>query len=760
MTLRAAFASVLLLLGGVVFPQQKRPDPVDFARDVEPILRASCVKCHGPEKPKAQLRLDSKPHALKGGVGGPAILPGKGAESPLVKLLLSADPEERMPRKAEPLPREKIDLLRRWIDEGAAWPDAGAARLEKHWAYVKPARPRTPPAKDAPTPIDAFIRARLEKEGVAPSPEAPREKLLRRLWIDLIGLPPSPREIDDARDEPLEKIVDRLLDSPHYGERWARTWLDLARYADTNGFNFDSPRSMWRYRDWVIDALNRDLPFSDFTVEQLAGDLLPGATLEQKVATGFHRNTMINEEGGVDREEARWETLLDRVHTTATVWLGTTLACAQCHNHKFDPFTQREFYRLLAFFDHQDEVTLDFLPPEQEARRKDLKGEVSRLNAVVKNDRTDPVTMKDAKDRLARCTKELKEIEGVSTTYVLREKQTKEVPSTRLRVRGSFENVGEKVSAGVPASLHAWPEGAPLNRLGLARWLVGDENPLVARVAANRLWDQLMGRPLVESPEDFGTQGQPPLHRELLDWLAVEFMENGWSQKKLLRTIVLSATYRQSSRLTPALLEKDPYNRLHARGPRHRLDAEPIRDVALTASGLLSRKIGGPSVYPVQADMSGVTPINKVSTQWTPSAGEDRYRRGLYTYWRRTAPFAAFATFDAPSRECCTVKRQRTNTPLQALSGLNDPGFFDLARGLARRAIAEGGADDRSRIAYAFRCCTARTPVKDEIDLLEKELGREREHYRNGKGKGDAELSAWAIVANILLNLDETMSQE
>ncbi|HLF95427.1 MAG TPA: DUF1549 domain-containing protein, partial [Planctomycetota bacterium] len=458
MTLRAAFVAILLLAGSV-FPQERRADPVDFVRDVEPVLRASCVKCHGPEKPKAQLRLDSKPHALKGGVGGAAILPGKGAESPLVKLLLSADPEERMPRKAEPLPKEKVDLLRRWIDEGAPWPDAGAgaAKLEKHWAYVKPARPRPPPAKDAPTPIDAFIRARLEKEGLAPSPEAPREKLLRRLWIDLIGLPPSPREIDDARDEPLEKIVDRLLDSPHYGERWARTWLDLARYADTNGFNFDSPRSMWRYRDWVIGALNSDLPFIDFTIEQLAGDLLPGASLEQRIATGFHRNTMINEEGGVDREEARWETLLDRVHTTATVWLGTTLACAQCHNHKFDPFTQKEFYRLLAFFDHQDEVTLDFLPPEQEARRRDLKGEVSRLNAVVKNDRTDPVTMKDAKDRLARCTKELKEIEGAATTYVLREKQTKEVPSTRLRVRGSFENAGEKVSAGVPASLHAWP---------------------------------------------------------------------------------------------------------------------------------------------------------------------------------------------------------------------------------------------------------------------------------------------------------------
>ena len=339
----------------------------------------------------------------------------------------------------------------------------------------------------------------------------------------------------------------------------------------------------------------------------------------------------------------------------------------------------------------------------------------------------------------------------------------KELPAPRatfVLTRGQYDHPDKSrpVQRGIPPALGTLPDGASADRLGLAQWMTSSENPLVARVAVNRLWDQLFGRPIVESPEDFGTQGLPPVHRELLDWLAVEFMENGWSQKKLLRTIVLSATYRQSSRVTPALLEKDPYNRLLARGPRYRMDAEAIRDAALAASGLLSRKIGGPSVYPIQADMSGVTPINKVTTQWTPSGGEDRYRRGLYTYWRRTAPFAMFATFDSPSRECCIVRRQRTNTPIQALSGLNDPGLFDLARGLAKRALAEGGPDDRARIAFGFRCCTARTPAKDEVDLLEKELVREREHYR--KGKGDPELSAWTVIANILLNLDETLSKE
>jgi hypothetical protein len=751
MRLSGLLASALLL----VLSQEPASDRIDFVREIQPILRDACFKCHGPEKQKGQLRLDAKAAALKGGLTGPAIVPGKSAESLLVKLLLETDAELRMPQKAPAFTKATVDLFRRWIDEGADWPESASAvvRTQKHWAYVKPVRP-TPPRDGHP--IDAFVRARLEKEGLAPSPEAPKETLIRRVSLDLVGLPPSPEEVDaflaDAAPGAWERLVDRLLASPHYGERWARPWLDLARYADTNGFNFDSPRTMWRWRDWVIDALNRDLPFTRFTIEQIAGDLLPNATLDQRIAAGFHRNTMLNEEGGVDREEARWETFLDRVNTTATVWLGTTMACAQCHNHKYDPFSQKDFYRLLAFFDHQKEETLELLSPEQEARRSELKPELARLKAFVKaKEKDDTVEVRDAKERVARLTRELKEVEG-NTALSFREKPTPPVPSTRVRIRGSYDVPGEIVSCGVPEALHPLPDGASKDRLGLARWLVSEENPLVARVTVNRAWDAFFGRPLVETPEDFGTQGALPAQPELLDWLATEFVRLGWSPKALHRTIVTSATYRQSSRATPALVERDPYNRLLARGPRFRLEAEMIRDQMLAAAGLLSRKIGGPSVYPLQADTSGVVAINKVDTSWTPSPGEDRHRRGLYTYWRRTAPFVMYGAFDAPSRECCIVKRARTNTPLQALVGLNDPAHWDAARGLAGRILAEAGPT-RDRIVRAFRLCTARRPDAEELSRIEAALERERR-------EGATELAAWTLVANVLLNLDETLTKE
>jgi hypothetical protein len=753
-------------------------EAVDFARDIEPIFKAACVECHGAKKPKAQFRVDSKPHAMQGGVGGPAIVPGKGAESFLVKLLLSEDPEERMPRKAPPLPEAKIGLIRRWIDQGAAWPDvAGAGAVTRHWAYVKPVRPKV----SGPLPIDALVRARLD---VPPAPEASKETLIRRVSLDLIGLPPSPAEIDAflADDAPgaYERLVDRLLASPHYGERWARSWLDLARYADTNGFNFDTRRTMWKYRDWVIDALNRDMPYDRFTIEQIAGDLLPDATFPQKIATGFHRNTMTNEEGGTDPAEARWETLVDRVSTTGAVWLGTTLACSQCHNHKYDPFPQRDFYRLLAYWETTDEPKIELLTEEQKAERKRLRealvAEEKELRKaelpshIVKaidtpiekrtnTNRNDiviycraqaPPELKPIASKMLELNEALDRIDG-ATALVMQEKKGAGVPTTPIRIKGGFANVGEKVDAGVPASLHPMPPGAPQNRLGLALWLASPENPLAARVAVNRFWGEFFGRPIVESPEDFGTQAQPPSHPELLDWLAVEFMERGWSMKAIQKTIVLSATYRQSSRMTPAQYERDPLNRLLARGPRFRMDAETIRDAVLTASGQLSRKIGGPSVFPLQADMSGVVAINKVDTSWKPSEGEERYRRGLYTHWRRTAPYAAFMTFDAPSRETCTVQRQRTNTPLQALSALNDPAFWDAAKGLAGRMQAEGGADPASRSAYGFRLCTGRHPDAFERDRLVK-------LYESERAAGEA--AAWTRVANVLLNLDETLTKE
>jgi hypothetical protein len=610
-------------------------------------------------------------------------------------------------------------ILCLWLQTPAAPP--------RHWAYVPPKRPARPAVRHADWPrneIDYFVLKRLEDACLGPSPEAPRDKLLRRLSLDLTGLPPTPEELDaflaDERPDAYERVVDRLLASPHYGERWAVPWLDLARYGDTDGFNFDQPRLIWKYRDWVVDALNRDLPFDRFTIEQIAGDMLPEATREQIIATGFHRNTRTNTEGGVDPDEARWERLLDRVETTATVWLGTTLGCARCHSHKYDPFTQREFYAFLAFFEHAEEVTT----------------EIVGSNSKV-------------------------------TTLTLRERASDAAPTTRLRIRGGFENVGDAVSAGVPAALAPLSPEARPDRLALARWLVCRDNPLTARVTMNRLWEQYFGRGIVGTSEDFGTQGERPTHPELLDALAVAFMERGWSLKAMHRLIVTSAVYRQDSRLPAALRERDPENKLLARGPRRRMEAEMIRDTALAAAGLLAPKLGGPPVFPLQADESGFVPVNKVDMKWVPSAGDDRYRRGLYTFVRRTAPHTSAAAFDAPSREFCTVRRPRTNTPLQALTALNDPAFFDAARGLARRILREAPADTRARATHGFRLCTSRRPDEGELAALgayvEAEEARyesDREAARKIAGTDAPDLAAWTLAANVLLNLDETITKE
>ena len=723
--------TLLFLLAGGAVPAQDNPRKIDFVRDIQPIFKARCAKCHATKRPKGGFRINSKALAMKGGLTGKAIVPGQSSESLLVRLLESPDADARMPMKSDPLPKAQIDLIRAWIDQGADWPDSASVdvTLERHWAFVKPVRPALPDVKQRGwirNPIDAFVLARLEKEGLRPSPKASRAKLIRRASLDLTGLPPSVGDVDafvaDDRPGAYEELVDRLLDSPQYGEHWARSWLDAARYADTNGFNFDKPRTMWKYRDWVVKALNDDMPFTQFTVEQIAGDMLPGATLAQKIATGFHRNTRVNTEGGVDRKEANWEVRIDRVTTTATVWLGATLGCAQCHNHKFDPFSQEDFYRFMAFFTGASEP----------------KMKVPAGNG-----------------------------HAATTTLVMQEKKPKATQTAFLRLRGSFEAPGARVTAGTPASLHPMRKGLPANRLGLARWLVDEENPLVARVTVNRFWYYVFGRPLVETPEDFGTQSPGPEHPELLDWLATEFVRQGWSMKRIVRTIVTSATYRQSSKVTGDRLKKDPYNRLFSRGPRFRLDAESIRDVLLAASGQLSLKMGGPNVYPIQADTSGVIPINKVTTRWEPSKGEDRYRRGLYTHWRRTSHFVAFATLDAPSREVCIVKRPRTNTPLQALAGLNDPGFFDAARGLARRLMKEAKPDPRARATRAFRLCVSRPPDAEELDRLVSAFQRERDHFAGRPGDAEAvagapdpERAAWTMIANVLFNLDETITKE
>jgi len=578
-------------------------------------------------------------------------------------------------------------------------PQSEAPPANEHWAYRQPVRVTL--SSDSGHAVDELLAAKWQQAGVKGNEPATRSALARRLYLDIIGLPPTLAELEafvgDQRADAYEQLVDRLLASDHYGERWAVPWLDLARYGDTNGHNLDGGRTAWLYRDWLIEALNRDLPFDRFTIEQLAGDLLPDASEATRIATGFHRNTTLNNEGGVDPKEARWERLLDRASTTGTTWLGSTLHCAQCHDHKYDPVSQREFYGLVAFFETQDEVTLK-------------RGDGGKA-------------------------------------LVLREKRGAKAV-TRLRLRGAFDSPGEEVAAHLPAAFSPTLEqvvgDAPRDRLALARWLVSAENPLTARVAANRIWMELVGQSLIDTPEDFGVQAQRPLHLDVLDWLATEFIRLGWSQKMLIRTIVMSSTYQRSAVATAEQLRLDPGNRFYGRSTRFRLDAERVRDTWLVAAGLLSRKIGGPSVYPLQADTSGVIPTNKVNMRWPTSKGEDRWRRGLYTYWRRTAPFVAFKAFDASSREVCQVRRERSNTPMQALVGLNDPTALAAAEALAQRMRTSVG-DVRAKLSLGFRACTSRMPTASELDALQTAWFAEPEDR------------AWQRLAIVLLNLDETL---
>jgi Protein of unknown function (DUF1553)/Protein of unknown function (DUF1549) len=635
-----------------------------------------------------------------------------------------------------------------------------------HWAYLKPVRPPVPQIQNSQfpiqNPIDAFIIARLEKENLAPSPEASREALIRRVSLDLTGLPPTPAEVDaflqDKSPDAYERVVDRLLGSPAYGERWARPWLDLARYADTQGYEKDNRRSMWLYRDWVIAALNADMPFDRFTIEQLAGDLLPNATRDQKIATGFHRNTMTNTEGGTDDEEFRHYAIVDRVNTTMQVWQGQTFGCAQCHDHKFDPFTTKEYYRFYAFLnstadaDRDDDAPVLRLPtPEQEAALKAARDAV----ATAKKDKA------AGKELKALQKKEADVLAKIPSTLVMEELQKPR--ETHLLTRGNFLSPAESVAAGLPAVLNPLPAGAPPTRFTLARWLLDGNNPLTARVMMNRAWEQLFGTGIVATSEDFGTRGERPSHPELLDWLATEFVARHWSMKAMHKLIAMSATYRQSSRVTPRLLERDPYNRLLARGPRLRLDAETLRDQALAVGGLLSRKIGGPSVMPLQPD--GLWQIVYSGDSWKTSAGEDKYRRGLYTFWRRSVPYPLMTTFDAPSREFCVVRRNRSNTPLQALNLMNDPAFVECAQALARRMLAEGGATPEARATLGVRLCLARQPKPAEVDRLVVLYREEMDRYQADAGAAktlagaDAEMAAWTVVANVLLNLDEFITK-
>ncbi len=660
----------------------------DFQSDVRPILQ-KCLPCHGPDEHsrQANLRLDSHEGATGQDGGYSGLVPGdSGASRMLARVTAEDNP---MPPTGDRLTAAEIETLRQWIDAGAVY--------RRHWAFERPATPQLPNVTDKrwpQHPIDHFVLAKLEAVGLAPSGKADRHTLARRLSLDLTGLPPRLEAVEafvaDRSADAYEKFVATLLDSSAYGERWASVWLDLARYADSMGYEKDTLRTIWPYRDWVVRALNDNMPFDEFTVQQLAGDLLPEPTDDQLVATGFHRNTMTNTEGGTDDEEFRDAAVKDRVATTGQVWMGLTVSCAQCHSHKYDPISHGEYYSLYAFFNQTADADKDDDSP---------KFEVS---------------------------------EGV-TTPILRELATERQRETFVHKSGNFRNVGERVTAGVPAAFHPLPQGAPANRLGLAQWITSDENPLTARVTVNRLWARLFGKGIVATEEDFGIQGEPPTHPQLLDWLAIEFVRSGWDVKAMLTTMVTSATYQQTSNVTPDRLEADPDNALLSRGPRFRLSAEMLRDQALAASGLLSAKIGGPPVMPWQPD--GIWQVVYSSKQWETSPGEDRYRRALYTLWRRTSPYPAMATFDAPSGETCTIRRIRTNTPLQALVTLNDPTLMEAAQHLAGRSTQAGASSAAERLDHIFRSVLSRPPSEREIDRLLKlrdsaaaELRRDRDN--------------------------------
>ncbi|MDP6928974.1 MAG: DUF1553 domain-containing protein [Planctomycetota bacterium] len=1082
----AVVAAAICLLPTAVVGQLAKP--VDFGHEIRPLLASRCFPCHGPDANKRRggpgegdgLRLDNRQGLLADLDGHAAVVPGDPSRSELLRRIKATDRDRMPPRgKGNPLSASQVELIEQWIAEGA--------RVDPLWSHVKPVRPVPPVAVDpawSSHPIDRFLLARMEQEGLSPSPQASPAVLIRRVTLDLTGLPPTLDEVDrylsDTSPEAYAGLVDRLLGSPAFGERWARPWLDLARYADSAGYADDPPRTIWGYRDWVIRALNRNQPFDAFTVEQLAGDLLPEPTEDQLVATAFHRNTMTNSEGGTIDEEWRSAAVVDRVNTTMAVWMGTTMGCAQCHTHKFDPITQKEFFAFYAFFnncedaDRKDErPTLPLFSASQMEQKKDWQLELARLRERVESpdpvieksfaawdetfprnaswrplsrrakklagrsrwsagssaspvtalritgdfasspavtialvpekneppqarylrvelpgkakllqlaevqafnggenlarkgkarqistgydgraelaidgntdghyanakstthtaagddpwweldlgsergidrvviwNRTDSIgvgkrlegfvvrlldderrtvwqspagkaprrevelrpdgrrplntsapyrggggwtlivkeplvipegsalelawaaktappslidvsmtldwrytkyaqvsperlavldqeskgrgqsptaalrkyyrsvapELETARKRIAELTKKMAAMKPSTTVPILRELPEGKARETRIQHRGSYLDTGAKVVAGVPASFHELPAEARGDRLALAHWIVSPDNPLTARVTANRFWEQIFGVGLVETIGDFGVQGDFPSHPDLLDWLACEFQAEGWDVKHLLRTMVMTSAYRQDSRASKAARERDPANRLLSRGPRFRLSAEMIRDQALAVSGLLSRKRFGPPVRPPRPNL-GLKAAFGGSTDWKTSSGEDRYRRGIYTNWRRSIPYPSMATFDAPSREVCTLRRIRTNTPLQALVTLNDPVYVEAAQALARRMVA-ASSNVVDRVKFGFRLCTSRQPSSAERDRLVQLHAQARARYAKEpkqakimatvplgpapEGADMIDLAAWTVVANVLLNLDEFLAR-
>jgi len=827
----------LMLISGLatlflVHNQNCFAEPVDYVRDIKPILTRHCLECHGRKEQENGLRLDVVATALAGGNSGPAIVAGKSGESLLIDAITGANDVAKMPPDGDGLSDNEIALLTRWVDEGAKAPaeDVPPIVRAKHWSFESPTRAWLPYSGTvrAQNAIDSFVAQRLEDKGLRPSPEADRSVLIRRLSLDLRGVPQTIDEVDlflgDLRPDAYDRLVDRLLASPEYGERWGRHWLDVARYADSNGFTRDFGREIWKYRDWVINAVNADMPFDWFTIEQFAGDMLPDATLDQIIATGFHRNTLINEEGGTDQEQFRVDAVADRVATTGVAYLGLTLGCARCHDHKYDPISQREYYQLFAFFNNCDEPTID-APSDRQVEsgelklRDEIRNTIAELEKQLKEmddqflaaqlawERTitpeqrsrlpgplqaaldkSPENREEAEIKMIRDhfkrldvarkhfpivdqIGKLQESEPtIPTTMVMRERL--EPRKTRLHRRGNFLDEGALVEPTVPAVLHSLPaESKEPDRLRFARWLVSKDNPLTPRVVMNRHWQHFFGRGIVKTENDFGTQGILPSHPELLDWLAVDFADaNQWSVKRMHRFIVTSATYRQSSRMIPELLARDPYNKLLARQSRARLEAEIIRDSALGVSGLLTRKIGGPSVHPPQPE--GIYLFTQDPKPWNTDTSEDRYRRGMYTHFWRSSPYPSLMAFDFPNSNVTCTRRVHSNTPIQSLVLANDVQFVECARALAIETIIDENCGWDARIEVAFRKALGRRPTAQEqkrlLTLITEQMNAfERDQAAAEQFAGGSSVSisteqiaAWAAVCRVLLNLDEFVIRE
>lgn len=763
---------------------EELPEIIDFNFHIKPILSDRCFACHGPDDNarKGDVRLDQKEFAfrkLDSLDDNYIISPGDIHHSEVYRRIIHKDPEEIMPPPESNLSLSdyEIALITRWIEQGADW--------KPHWSYIKPGKAPLPEVIDTEWPqnaIDYFVLNKLESLKISPSIKAKKEKLLRRLSFDLTGLPPDPASIDsfllDTSPHAYEKWVDKYLTSEAYGERMATEWMDLARYAETNGIHHDFERNMWPWRDWVIQAFNENMRYDQFVIWQLAGDLLPEPTYEQQLATGFNRNHRTTQECGSLDEEFRVSYVIDRTNTFGKAFMGLTVECAQCHDHKYDPVSQKEYYQLFAFFNQVPEkgVTQSFQgqsAPYLELPEEETEVIRNYIDRQIETEYANGSIQDEDKLYLSNWKEEMEAM--LQPVMVMEDKDT--LRPTYILERGLYDSPGEEVSFGTPETIFPFDPNLPENRLGLARWLFDSDNPLTARVAVNRYWQMIFGRGLVPTPDDFGSQGSLPTHPALLDWLAIEFMESGWDVKRLLKTIVMSATYQQASTIEENHLTFDPENQWLSRGPQQRLTAEMLRDQALKMSGLLNRKIGGPGVKPYQPEglWTQVSSGGRYKRKYMASHGEDLYRRSLYTYWKRIQPPPAMIIFDAASRNQCTVKRQHTNTPLQALVLLNDPQFVEASRAFANRMIQEGGNDLNQRIAYAFRWATSRSPDAEELAILKDLYHEEIKEFQNYperadelmrvgeyKNQADAdipELAAYSVVANTIMNISESLQK-